>query len=129
MTLPQKDDQVKFTYDMINHDTTANSFKDKTVTVLKVSLKKIISSTENYYDIFFSADGKMGKIEDVHSNGSKLVLGSWLKVFEYCDQDAEDTDVSMKASEDDRCKKCGTMGNVKSTSCVCPNCGNVVWGF
>ena len=129
MSLPQKNDQVKFTYDMISHNNTANSFKDKTLTVLKVALKKIVSSTEIYYDIFFSDGGKLGKVEDVNSNGSKLVLGSWLKVFEDYGEEEEDSGVSMKASEDDRCKKCGTMGDVKTTSCICPNCGNVVWGF
>jgi hypothetical protein len=31
-------------------------------------------------------------------------------------------------SEDDRCKKCGTMGDVKGMCCTCPSCGNTIWG-
>ena len=28
----------------------------------------------------------------------------------------------------DVCKKCGNIGEVKRMSCICNNCGNVIWG-
>jgi len=31
-------------------------------------------------------------------------------------------------SEHDRCKKCGTMGDVSGMCCRCPNCGHTIWG-
>jgi hypothetical protein len=31
-------------------------------------------------------------------------------------------------NEDDRCKNCGTMGQVLGMCCTCPNCGHTIWG-
>ena len=34
-----------------------------------------------------------------------------------------------KKRHEDECKKCGVMGQVNGLSCVCPQCGQIVWGI
>ena len=29
---------------------------------------------------------------------------------------------------EDTCKKCGNIGEVNRTACICPNCNNIIWG-
>ena len=31
--------------------------------------------------------------------------------------------------DDDTCSKCGGLGTVKGTACVCDSCGNIIWGI
>lgn len=31
-------------------------------------------------------------------------------------------------SSDDVCKKCGILGEIIRTACICRNCGNTIWG-
>jgi len=52
---------------------------------------------------------------DIIMNG-KLIIGSSSSV------------PAPKPVEDDRCKSCGTMGEIVRMACICPHCGMVVWG-
>jgi hypothetical protein len=41
----------------------------------------------------------------------------------------EETGGHSEEHDEDKCIKCDTMGNVNGLSCVCPNCGGVIWGI
>ena len=122
--LPQQNSYVKFTDEMVNNSSIAYKFKDKELEVLKVSITKILNSGNANHDIFFSDGSTMERISDVDSSGNVYLNGKWIQVF-----NMSDDDITVKESEDDRCKKCGTMGELRTTSCICPNCGDVIWGF
>lgn len=66
------------------------------------------------------------------SSGTRRTLWSWSsekgdiilngKLF------VKNSIAAPKPVEDDRCKSCGTMGEVVRMACICPKCGMVVWG-
>lgn len=123
--LPNVGDEVKLTDEYVKVDSTKNHLKDTKLDVLKVDLNAITTDGPEY-SVWFSNHGLLDGI-DVDSNGYSmrhkrvLVFQPWSGGFAPSKQKA--------VSEDDRCKKCGTMGEMKGLSCICPNCGQVVWGI
>lgn len=67
--------------------------------------------------LFLNEDGTLA----LPSDSKEFQLLWHVKVFKKIKQE--------ELSDDDRCKKCGTLGNVISMCCLCPKCGNVVWGI
>jgi hypothetical protein len=67
--------------------------------------------------IFLKEDGTLAL-----PNDSKDFRLLWhVKVFTSIKDD--------KMTDDDRCKNCKTLGQLKNMCCVCPKCGNIIWGI
>lgn len=119
--VPKTGDVVKMTKDYVNHDTNFKQFEDKKLEVMKVSLGGIGSSGP-FYTVYFVGDNHLRKIT-IDKSGRKdahIVFELW--------KSAGYSSIS-KPSEDDICKNCGAMGEVKGMACVCPSCGSLIWGI
>jgi hypothetical protein len=125
--LPSIGEEVQLTDEYINVDSTRDSLKGQKLDVLKVDLQGITKNGPEY-SIWFSYAGTVDGIE-VDNNGHSLkfsdkrvvVFRSWSGGFAPSKQKA--------AGEEDRCKRCGTIGRISGMSCLCPDCGQVIWGI
>ena len=122
--LPKVGDDVKFTEDILNCGGKRDRFKGKKLNVLQIKLNAITKDGQ-LFDLFLSDGDYLHKEDNVDGKGNKLIGSSSVQVFEPWGN-------SFKQStpdENDRCNKCGAMGELKGMSCVCPSCGNTVWGI
>ena len=151
---PHIGDVVLVTANFINNygnsQTWAASMKNIEIDVLNVKLDTMIPFTK--YSVMFMIGLMLHKVS-VDKNGYYIDnYGSVTTtyVFEDAYQGSSSMGVSMahypddddasddalsyaaastkKVCEDDRCKSCGTMGEVKGLCCTCPQCGKTVWG-
>lgn len=121
-------DEVQYTNDAILADNTKNNFSGKKLSVLNVKMAAI-KKMGNLFDVFFSHAGTMYKEEGIDSSGIKLINGKLVTVFEPWSGGFSSVTNIKVPDENDRCKRCGTMGENKGLSCICPHCGEVVWGI
>lgn len=122
-------DIVQYSKDLLTIDSSKTIFSGKKLSVLKVELSKITTIVDVTYNIFFICDGVMCKEEGLDDNGFKTVNNKLVKVFEPWDTKCT-LELNIKVpDENDRCKLCGTVGKNHGLSCVCPDCGNVIWGI
>jgi hypothetical protein len=122
--LPKVGDKVQFTNDVFSVGSKRDRFKGKELEILKVILKTL-SSSGSTYDIFFKGDGFLSREDGVDNNGCKVINGVSINMFEIYNLSSSTSD----DNDDNRCKKCGAMGEKRGMSCVCPKCGEIVWGI
>jgi hypothetical protein len=149
---PSKGDIVKFTDDMLINSpyNWTGALKGVDLDVVNVKLETMMPQA--IYSVFFMVNGFMNKIRVIITGELIDDSGSIHHVIVFKDAFASNTigyapvphaprAISAPAwmpgtppqpkigpSEDDRCKKCGTMGVVMGMCCTCPSCGNTIWG-
>jgi hypothetical protein len=114
------------------------------VTLFKINAYEMLYDDDYWFErnliggdfVLCFPDGLLGDCDVVtaidESGGSRKTLWSWSsnkgdiilngKLF------VKNSISAPKPVEDDRCKSCGTMGEVSRMACICPKCGMVVWG-
>ena len=146
--LPQVGDNVKFTDEFIKNVPQAwtSALKDVELEVLGIKLDSLLPHPR--YTVTVIGQGTINVVSakqdgtyDPHPNSSPNPMV--FDAVEFEELDDEEFDLSYptyegpqplqlepkKEVDDDRCNKCGTMGKSMGLSCVCPNCGNVIWGI
>lgn len=128
---PQVGDEVKIKKEIIASGQYV-SLDGKKLKVMKVALGNIISSGATYNVAVSDGTGIYVVIIDKNGciNGD-VVFEKW--VYGTTGVKLVPTAVPVKKeqplTEDDRCKKCGTMGRVTGLSCRCPSCDEIIWGI
>lgn len=125
--LPEVGDDVQFTEEILNADSQRDQFRGKKLNVLRKNMTSIIKNGQ-LFELFLSDGSTLHKEDGVDNNGNKLVGTNIVKVFE--PWGGGYSPVKQRAlDENDRCKKCGAMGDVRGMSCICPGCGHTIWGI
>ena len=126
---------VKFTDKFINYSPNYSSCLGRKAKILKVDGGAITIKGISY-TVFYSVGGGIGSVNINAKGFSTDIIDQDVVVFEaWIEEGKKDISslfdiVSKKKSTlSDICKKCGTMGQINRTCCICPKCGNVVWGF
>lgn len=119
--LPKVGDFVKLTKSFAENNFGFDDIKEKKLEVMKVSLYSITNSG-SFHRVYIVGDGtlKMFVIDDNGKHDDCVV-------FEF--YDPQTYGQVNGPHEDDICKNCGAMGEVRQMSCVCPSCGNLIWGM
>jgi hypothetical protein len=120
--VPKRGDFVIITKEFMNYDIKYKGFENKKLEVIKVSLG-VITNNGPEYVVYFVGEGYLQRIM-IDKNGCK----EGFPVFELWDT-GEYNPSRSEPSEDDICKNCGAMGEVKGMACVCPSCGSLIWGI
>lgn len=136
--VPRVNDEVIFSDAFIQSVTGLSGLKGKKIKIMSMIMKSISGSLIKYNMAYL--DGKMLKtlIIEMDSNGN---TANQIPIFTSSTGTNNSNRITISAqqifidppqnarSEDDRCKKCGSMGELRGMSCICPGCGNVVWGI
>lgn len=114
-------DKVKFTKEIIDA-CALSQYDGKEMKVAQIDLVSISSTGQEKYIVSIIYEKVIVSVY-MDQDGNFVSNGKAIRVFEPVAEEVP------QGTEDDRCKRCGAMGEIKNMSCVCPSCGNVVWGI
>lgn len=119
---PKVGDCVKLTDGALKSSPNLIGLKDQELEIMKVSLDMIYSSGAATYIVYFTGAGYLRKIiiDREGKNNGCVVFDPW---------DDENDSNSFEPNEDDVCRSCGAVGEIKGMCCICPRCGKLIWGI